>query len=82
MNKNSVFKVKKMITYIEEYEGRPFFKIMVPVPERTYDNLPDGVIVLTSPIDTTLIESVKNRIGADIILLDEKSRHFPDKKKM
>ncbi len=72
LNKNSVFKVKKMITYIEEYEGRPFFKIMVPVPERTYDNLPDGVIVLTSPIDTTLIESVKNRIGADIILLDEK----------
>jgi diguanylate cyclase (GGDEF)-like protein len=71
LNKNTVFKIKKMITYIEEFEGRPFFKIMVPVPERTYDNLPDGVIVLTYPIDTTLIESIKNRIGADLIIFDK-----------
>lgn len=69
LNKNSIFKIKKMITFIEEFEGRPFFKVMVPVPERTYDHMPDGVIVLTYPIDTTFIESVKNRIGADIILL-------------
>lgn len=69
LNKNSIFKIKKMITFIEEFEGRPFFKVMVPVPERTYDHMPDGVIVLTYPVDSTLIESIKNRIGADIILL-------------
>lgn len=71
LNKNSVFKIKKMITYIEEFEGRPFFKIMVPVPERTYDNLPDGVIVLTYPIEATLIQSIKSRIGADLVILDK-----------
>lgn len=70
LNKNSIFKIKKMITHIEEFEGRPFFKVVVPVPERSYDNIPEGVIILTYPIDNFLIESIRNRIGAEMLLLN------------
>lgn len=70
LNKDSVFKKKRIVTDIVEYNKKFYFKVGIPVPERTLDYIPEGAVVLTYPIDKTVLDRVKGAFDGDIVLLD------------
>lgn len=74
LNKDSVFAKKSTISDVVEYDGRFYFKVGVPVPERTIGATPEGAIVLTYPIDSMIVEKMKKLVGSDIVILTQDMR--------
>ncbi|BDU49972.1 GGDEF domain-containing protein [Haliovirga abyssi] len=69
LNKNTVFKRKKIVSRIEVNEGLLYLKIFVPVP--TDSNNPYGGIILSYPLDRDALLEIKGKTESELKFLDE-----------
>jgi len=69
LNLDTKFKIKTIITDIEEANGLLYFKTFVPIPEAS--SIVNGVAVLSYPIDNHTLLRMRNRAESELIVLDK-----------
>lgn len=69
LNKNTLFKRKKIVSRIEQNKGLLYIKIFVPVP--TDSNDPYGGIILSYPLDMDALLEIKGKTESELEFLDK-----------
>ena len=69
LNLDTYFKIRTIINDIEESKGLLYFKTFVPIPE-TSEN-PNGVGVLSCPVDKYILQQMRNSAESNLIILDK-----------